>query len=164
MVKKRICAKCGEKLREDTKFCYKCGERAEYIKVTPEKNQKEVEVEVDAIAEGKRQLRGTKIFMWVNIVGGGIFILYSLISWVPLIDVGYVSVALLIYLFLGSIFLVPPLFVIRGIKNRLPYTVPLVRVVLIISMLNIPVGTIIGVILWIRINNPYAKLYLNYAR
>ena len=50
-----------------------------------------------------------------------------------------------------------------GIIKRKPFSVTFTRVILIITMFGFPLGTIIGVTLWKRINHPLAKKYLNYG-
>jgi hypothetical protein len=49
-----------------------------------------------------------------------------------------------------------------AIAKRKPFAVPFTRAMLIISMFLFPIGTIIGEVLWSRINNPFSKKYLNY--
>jgi hypothetical protein len=49
-----------------------------------------------------------------------------------------------------------------GIAQKKPFAVPFTRAMLIVSMFWVFIGTIIGAVLWSRINNPYAKKYLNY--
>jgi hypothetical protein len=50
-----------------------------------------------------------------------------------------------------------------GIIKRKPFAVIYTRVMLILTMFSFPIGTIIGAVLWQRINHPLAKKYLNYG-
>ncbi|MCL4385044.1 MAG: hypothetical protein M1326_01845 [Cyanobacteria bacterium] len=67
--------------------------------------------------------------------------------------IGFIAVAVLLVLF--SIAL-------TGIKSRRRNSYQFMMAMLIISMLWIPVGTIVGAILLARINNDLTKKYLNY--
>jgi hypothetical protein len=51
--------------------------------------------------------------------------------------------------------------VIFGINKRKKFSVKLIRALLILTMLSFPIGTVIGVLLLRRINNPIVKLYFN---
>jgi hypothetical protein len=53
---------------------------------------------------------------------------------------------------------------IIGIYNKKAFSVKLVRALLILTMLSIPIGTIIGGVLLRRINNPLVKKYFNYIK
>ena len=51
-----------------------------------------------------------------------------------------------------------------GLYMRKAWAIPLGRAGLVVTMVVFfPVGTIFGAILWKRINDPFAKKYLNYA-
>ena len=50
---------------------------------------------------------------------------------------------------------------IFGLNNRKKFSVKLIRVLLILTMFSLPIGTIIGALLLRRINNPIVKLYLS---
>jgi len=121
----------------------------------------------EEIAEAKRQLGGIKILLWLQICGGGLISLIVFISFmVSLFESG--DPAEVFGMFIGvilitEIYLLPQIFAILGIKNKRPYAVILIRVILILTMLNIPVGTIIGAILWSRVNHPITKKYLCYG-
>jgi uncharacterized Tic20 family protein len=69
---------------------------------------------------------------------------------------------LAIGLFFVATFLVLYIIALVSIKNRKRFAYPFMMTMLIISMLSVPVGTIVGAILLTKINNELTKKYLNY--
>lgn len=104
------------------------------------------------LLEGLNQLLGIKIFIWFIIVCGGIYFC------ILLFEEPLMALLLLVILILPSIFS------LIGIKNRRPYTVILVRFLLVLIFPYFPIGTFIGSILWNKINHPATKIYLNYYK
>ena len=122
-------------------------------------------VSVDEISDARKQLGGIKVWSWFVIVFSGLFfIVLSTVGIVqdlpempqvsPTIGLSFAAVVWL------ALFIVP----LIGIAKRKSFAVPLTRYMLIISMFLFPIGTIIGAVLWKRINHPSVKKYLNYNR
>ena len=166
MVKEKVCPKCGNTLREYAVFCDICGN-----KVKPEISFNESILQDNheyGISEGKRQLGGIEALLWISIVGGGILAIYAIISFLLVLSEisteGQVFGLMIVYGgFFIALLLLLPVMCIRSIKKRYPHGVPLIRAYLVLIMFVVPVGTIIGVILWKRINHPAAKAYFNYS-
>jgi hypothetical protein len=87
------------------------------------------------------------------------------ITWtpIPLSITSMFLISFISYIFIFSLFIVLYTISLVGIIKRRPFAVPFTRGMLIVTMLGFPIGTIIGVVLWRRINNPVAKKYLNYG-
>jgi hypothetical protein len=122
----------------------------------------------------KKYLVGIRIWLWTALVITSIIIIISIfiLAWTlrsmsilhPSPDVIYPP-----FLIPGSIFgiivgaAVITLYAITifGINKRKKFSVKLIRVLLILTMLSFPIGTVIGALLLRRINNPIVKLYLS---
>jgi len=120
---------------------------------------------VDEISDARKQLSGIKAWSWFVIVFSGLFfIVLTIVDIVqnlpempqvsPTIGLSFAAAVWL------ALFIVP----LIGIVKRKSFAVPLTRYMLIISMFLFPIGTIIGAVLWKRINHPSVKKYLNYNR
>jgi len=120
-----------------------------------------------AIRHLYRQLSGVRGWLWFLIIIFGLVTItvpfaiaaqpgtYATISQ----KVGGTIGLIIAYAIITGIFIIP----LVGLLKRKPFSVPYSRVILVISMFWIPIGTIIGAILWKRINHPLAKKYLNYG-
>jgi len=69
---------------------------------------------------------------------------------------------LVFYFFFYGVTLLLFIFAQLGIKNHKPYTVPLVRTVLVLGCFSLIGLIMVLVTFWKRIYNPYTKKYLNY--
>ena len=139
-----------------------------------------IELTGEELREGNKQLGGIRIWYWI----ASIFTLISII--INAIYIPYIPYIYLTYRRLGInleqiisqrtfilfiivnivvvfIFLIILIIGLVGLKNRRPYSIPLGRAILVLTMLNVPIGTIIGAILWGRLRHPAAKKYLNYG-
>ncbi|TET14404.1 MAG: hypothetical protein E3J77_04715 [Actinobacteria bacterium] len=157
------CPSCSKPIKKDAVVCPRCGVQVKELKTSVETMAMTPEEEIE---EGRKQLGGVKILMWWNVIAIGIVcVIYFFIGIVTSITeedpMNFLIVIFAIFIF--GIFSIPAIFALSGIKNRKLYTVNLVRVLLVLTMFNIPVGTIIGAVLWSRINHPLAKKYLNYS-
>ncbi|MBA7509949.1 hypothetical protein ES705_01923 [subsurface metagenome] len=161
------CPSCAKPIKKDAVVCPHCGVQIKELKVppvvkllTPEEEQ----------AEGRNQLGGIKIFCWLVILVLAICsIVFILVSTLLILveEAYYVAdaivppIIILIFIFGPSmaLYIIP----LIGIIKRRPYSVPFTRAMLIITMFGFPIGTIIGISLWRRINHPLARKYLNYG-
>ena len=131
-----------------------------------------VELSKEKIKEGRKQLGGIRILYWFEIVISAILIIaivppsmtaeYIVPLGLPVL-LTQVILALTVEMVFAGIFLVLSIIALVGIKRRRPYSIPLGRALLVLLMFNIPIGTIIGAILWKRFSHPEAKKYLNYG-
>ncbi|MEA2015877.1 MAG: hypothetical protein U9O59_04120 [Actinomycetota bacterium] len=139
-----------------------------------------VELTGEELREGNRQLGGIRVLYWVilslSVISTMINIFY--IFYIPNLYLMYLRMGLnleemmpqrifvLIVVFniiLNLIYITIAVIALIGMKNRRSYSVPLGRVILVLTMFSVPVGTIAGAILWGRLSNPAAKKYLNYG-
>jgi len=125
----------------------------------------------------KKYLVGIKIWFWIAIFLTAIIIIISSLSLItnlhnmsilpPSNDVIYIP-----FIIPGSIFgisagaIVLALYItaIIGIIKKKTFSIKLGRALLILTILSIPIGTIIGAVLLRRINNPLVKKYFNYIK
>ena len=136
------------------------------------------ELTKNELKDGKKELEGVLVLCWVMaiLLGIGIFIGISWGPWnfitsyleapfsMSAITSNVADIASFPFRMSYSL-LLPALYIVEliGIKQRKSFAVPLGRAVLVVTMVFFfPVGTIIGGILWNRINHPLAKRYLNY--
>ncbi len=121
-------------------------------------SQKEIE------EEGRKQLGGIKILIWVILVITSIVFLFylslSIGAFFEDIAEGF-SFLIAIFLLYGSRCLLCILSLV-GIQKRKAYSVPIVRSILVLLCFNLIGLILVLTIFWQRINNPYTKLYLNY--
>jgi len=130
------------------------------------------ELKKDELDEGKKQLGGIRILYWFEIVISAIVFIaivppsmtaeYIVPLGLPVLLTQVIS-ALTVAMVFAGIFLVLSIIALVGIKRRRPYSIPLGRALLVLLMFNIPIGTIIGAILWKRFSHPASKKYLNYS-
>ena len=176
------CKYCGEKLNDEAEYCKGCGKKLaipEQLKafeseqitkseLEPKKDSLKtyavVESNEEILAEGKKQLGGIVIFLWVLISLMSIFVLISLfVSCESMfVEDFYSGLDLLFYTFIYGGILSLFIFAQLGIKKRKPFAVPLIRIILILGCSSLVGIILVLVIFWKRINNPYAKKYLNY--
>jgi uncharacterized Zn finger protein (UPF0148 family) len=121
----------------------------------------------DILEEGRFQLSGVRgfygffiaIYTIAYITGTIILIVNGnrafgepgfFMSTLIIIAVAYIAILVL--------YIIP----LAGINQRKPFSIPFTRVMLIFSMFNFPIGTIIGGVLWKRMRHPATKKYLNY--
>ncbi len=129
------------------------------------------ELKKDELGEGKKQLKGIRILYWFEIVISAILFIaivppsvtaeYIAPLGLPVLLTQVIS-ALTVAMVFAGIFLVLSIIALVGIKRRRPYSIPLGRALLVLLMFDIPIGTIIGAILWKRFSHPASKKYLNY--
>lgn len=89
----------------------------------------------EELSEGYNQLVGVRIWFSFQIAFCIIAIIYGVYN------------LYLTGIIIALIFLAMLIIALFGIKDRRPYSVPLSRAILILTMLGIPIGTIVGVIL-----------------
>jgi len=125
----------------------------------------------------KKYLVGIKVWFWIAIVLTAIIIIISSLSLItnlrnmsilpPSDDVIYIPFIIPGSIFgisVGTIVLALYIMAIIGINKKKTFSVKLVRALLILTILSIPIGTIIGAVLLRRINNPLVKKYFNYIK
>jgi len=160
------CPECGKPVKKDAVVCINCGVQLKELKVSQPSPVNAPPVVKDMLEEGRLQLSGIRGFYWFFIVINTMAYFAATISLIiGIIDVNdysrYFKIAIIIitavYLVLLILYIIP----LTGIIQRKPFSVPFTRAMLIISMFNFPIGTIIGSVLWKRINHPAAKKYLN---
>jgi Tol biopolymer transport system component len=160
------CPECGKPVKKDAVVCINCGVQLKELKVSQPSPVNTSPVVKDMLKEGRLQLRGIRGFYWFFIVIYTIaYFATNIILIIGIIDVNdysrYFKIAIIIitavYIVLLILYIIP----LIGIIQRKPFSVPFTRAMLIISMFNFPIGTIIGGVLWKRINHPAAKKYLN---
>jgi hypothetical protein len=121
----------------------------------------------DILEEGRLQLSGIRGFYGFFIA---IYTLAYIAGFITLIVrsniifgfPGFFKSTLIIITVAYIVILILYAIPLSGINHRKPFSVPFTRVMLIISMFNFPIGTIIGGVLWKRMSHPAAKKYLNY--
>jgi len=152
------CPGCGRPVKREAVICPHCGVQVrelkvyaetEYTKAKPLSSEEELE-------EGRRQLGGVKVFFWFIVVAEGL----CLIGFTPTLfnDTGLGPLIFSFGIWMGL-----SIIAMAGIIKRRRWSVPFTRAALIITMFSFPIGTIIGAVLWKRINHPLAKRYLNYG-
>ncbi len=139
-----------------------------------------VETDKKELKEGKKQLEGVLILCWIMAILTGLAV-FSGFNWgwgSAGFITKYINEPFTIYAardFIEGLvtfparivysLVVPALYVVEliGIYNRRSFAIPLGRAVLVITMVFFfPVGTIVGAILWKRVNNDISKKHLNY--
>jgi hypothetical protein len=124
--------------------------------------------------EAADSLGGVKIWFIIEIVVYSIAVLTLLILSivVPIIvarsgsnTAGIVGslAGLLIGFVMVAVFLILFIITLSAINKRSRNSYQFMIAMLIISMLSVPVGTIVGAILFTKINNELTKKYLNYS-
>ena len=160
------CPECGKPVRKDAVVCINCGVQLKELKVSQPSPVNAPPVVKDTLEEGRLQLSGIRGFYWFFIVIYTMaYFATNIILIIGIIDVNdysrYFKITIIIitavYIVLLILYIIP----LIGIIQRKPFSVPFTRAMLIISMFNFPIGTIIGSVLWKRINHPAAKKYLN---
>ena len=163
------CSNCENTVNKGELYCSKCGAKFVWKNkldspiATPIYTGDESEEEI--LIEGKKQLGGIVILLWVLIGIGSLgFISNFFIGCAALYEEGLSSGFdyLISTFFFTGVPLLLFIFAQLGIKKRKPYTVPLVRTLLILGCFSLVGLILVLVIFWKRINNPYAKKYLNY--
>jgi len=157
------CPNCAKPIHKEAVICPNCGVQIKELKTTIEAAPI---VPVDEFAEGQRQLGGIKVWFWLVIVAFGLFfIIFSITILTQRTGglTGMSQASSMVGLFFATaipiaLYIVP----LVGIAQRKPFAVPFTRAMLIVSMFWVFIGTIVGAVLWSRINHPSAKKYLNY--
>ena len=158
------CPSCAKPIKKDAVVCPNCGVQIKELKVTPEVIALTPEQE---LTEGRNQLVGIKVWFWIIIVIFGLFLIIF-----PIVvaaqgtqELTGMPLASFIITFVFSLGIWLALFIIPlvGMAKRKPFSVNFTRAMLVITMFWFPIGTIIGGVLWKRINHPLAKKYLNYG-
>jgi len=161
------CPSCAKPIKKDAVICPSCGVQIKELKVSGEVTTMTPEQELE---EGRRQLGGVRAYYWFVIV---VLALYMMV-FVPIIVFSPYTVEgiytvfstiqnMLIMIFGFGIAMAIYIIPLVGIIKRKPFAVIYTRVILILTMFSFPIGTIIGAVLWQRINHPLAKKYLNYG-
>ena len=156
------CKKCGNKILSSANQCDVCGEIAQvkrykgpttsYTEIKPSTN---ISNEHSVVYEGKRQLVGIRIILWIN------FALSLLLTLLFITGINASGVLMFLTIFyLINLMLV--IIALAGISKRKQYAVIFTRIVLIIFMIYIPAGTILGAIFWHKTTLQIVKKYLNY--
>ncbi|MHB8277096.1 MAG: serine/threonine-protein kinase [Candidatus Humimicrobiaceae bacterium] len=163
------CKKCGNKIMSSANQCDVCGEivQAKRYKdsITPHteiKPSANISNDYSVVYEGKRQLVGIKIILWINFA---LTLLWTLISTTTMASTFNTIQGSGFYIFLTIVYLINLMLVVialTGISKRKSYAVIFTRIVLIIFMFYFPVGTILGAIFWHRMTLQIVKNYLNY--
>ena len=161
------CPSCAKPIKKDAVVCPNCGVQIKELKVSGEVRTTTPEQELE---EGRRQLGGIKVYYWFAIVLIGLYLLV----FVPITftsnsvegfnaafftSLQYLPVMVIVFSIWMAVYVIP----LIGIIQRKPFSVIYTRVLLIITMFYFPIGTIIGAVLWGRINHPLAKKYLNFG-
>ena len=151
------CPGCGRPIKREAVICPHCGVQVRELKVYAETEYAETYPlsPEEELEEGRRQLGGVKVFLWCEIVSSAMGIFFISTKGDPEETLS----AMVVFGFFMAIFIIA----LRGIINRRPYSVPFIRFLLIPMFVAFPIGTIIGAVLWKRINHPLAKRYLNYG-
>ncbi len=163
------CSNCGNIVRRGDIYCSKCKAKLVWKENSTSRVITKVytgeESEEEIILEGKKQLGGIVILLWVLIGMGSLgFIINFFSSFATMFEEDFYSgFGLLIFAFLFyGVTLLLFIFAQVGIKNRRPYTVPLVRTILVLGCFSIVGLVLVLVVFWGRIKSPFAKRYLNY--
>ena len=161
------CPSCAKPIKKDAVICPNCGVQVKELKVSAEVKTMTPEQELE---EGKRQLGGVKAYYWFVIVVMALYMMVfiPIIVFSPYTVEGIYTVFstiqnMLIMIFGFGIAMAIYVIPLVGIIKRKPFAVIYTRVMLILTMFSFPIGTIIGAVLWQRINHPLAKKYLNYG-
>ena len=161
------CRHCGKEIIEDSKFCRHCGFNVEDIENKQIENQpgKEESKNIDDNTlirfETDRQLFGIKVILIMSIVNYSYAFILSLYTSYNTNSIDGVLLFLLIIIIGGSI-LISSL-ALHAYNHKKSYALPLLRAALIIfSILVLPIGLIILLIFWRRLNLPILKEYLGY--
>jgi hypothetical protein len=161
------CPSCAKPIKKDAVICPNCGVQVKELKVSGEVTTMTSEQELE---EGKRQLGGVRAYYWFVIVVMALYMMVfiPIIVFSPYTVEGIYTVFstiqnMLIMIFGFGIAMAIYIIPLVGIIKRKPFAVIYTRVMLILTMFSFPIGTIIGAVLWQRINHPLAKKYLNYG-
>ncbi|OFW52336.1 MAG: hypothetical protein A2163_10025 [Actinobacteria bacterium RBG_13_35_12] len=161
------CPSCAKPIKKDAVICPNCGVQVKELKVSGEVTTMTSEQELE---EGKRQLGGVRAYYWFVIVVMALYMMVfiPIIVFSPYTVEGIYTVFstiqnMLIMIFGFGIAMAIYVIPLVGIIKRKPFAVIYTRVMLILTMFSFPIGTIIGAVLWQRINHPLAKKYLNYG-
>ncbi len=139
-----------------------------------------IELTGEELRDGNEQLGGIRIWFWIAAVLTAIGVIFNTIyifslpslykmywqlgiNMEQVVPIRTLTMFFILSIITGLIFVTLLIIALVGIKRRKPYTVPLGRAILVLTMLSVPVGTIIGAILWGRLRHPAAKKYLNYG-
>ena len=163
------CSNCGNIVKSGDSYCSKC--RAKLVwknkldspTATPIYTGDQSKEEI--LTEGKKQLGGIVILLWFLIGFLSIVLLSFLIQscWIIFEEDLYTGLDDFLFysVTIGGIlafFIITQL----GIKNQRPYAVPFTRITLVLGCFTLVGLFVVLTIFWKRINNPYAKKYLNY--
>lgn len=162
------CSNCGNIVKRGDVYCSNC--RAKLIWKEPEQQATSLaytgkETEEEVLSEGKKQLGGIVILLWVLIGMGSLGLIIAFFtSCATMFEEDFYAGlgSLILALILYGVTLLLFIFAQLGIRNRKPYTVPLVRTILVIGCFNLVGLILVLVIFWRRINNSFSKRYLNY--
>ena len=161
------CPSCAKPIKKDAVICPNCGVQVKELKVSGEVTTMTSEQELE---EGRRQLGGVRAYYWFVIVVMALYMMVfiPIIVFSPYTVEGIYTVFstiqnMLIMIFGFGIAMAIYIIPLVGIIKRKPFAVIYTRVMLILTMFSFPIGTIIGAVLWQRINHPLAKKYLNYG-
>jgi len=161
------CPSCAKPIKKDAVICPSCGVQIKELKVSGEVTTMTSEQELE---EGRRQLGGVRAYYWFVIVVMALYMMVfiPIIVFSPYTVEGIYTVFstiqnMLIMIFGFGIAMAIYIIPLVGIIKRKPFAVIYTRVMLILTMFSFPIGTIIGAVLWQRINHPLAKKYLNYG-
>ena len=161
------CPSCAKPIKKDAVICPNCGVQVKELKVSGEVTTMTSEQELE---EGRRQLGGVRAYYWFVIVVMALYMMVfiPIIVFSPYTVEGIYTVFstiqnMLIMIFGFGIAMAIYVIPLVGIIKRKPFAVIYTRVMLILTMFSFPIGTIIGAVLWQRINHPLAKKYLNYG-
>lgn len=155
------CPSCAKPINKNAVVCPNCGVQIKELKTAPEV---QVMSEEDELKEGERQLSGIKVFyIFFSVVY--FFTCIALVITTIVNPSGDIPAGASVFGIIIAFIIVIALYIIPfvGVMKRKPFSVPFTRVMLILTMFNFPIGTIIGGILWKRINHSFAKKYLNYG-
>lgn len=155
------CPGCGRPIKREAVICPNCGVQVRELIVSSSDETVSAEASPlspeEELEEGRRQLGGLKVFLWFIVVA-------EVLCLIVLTPTMFNDTRLLVPLiFSFGIWMILFLIPLIGIIKRRRWSVPLTRAVLIFFMLSaFPISTIIGIVLWKRINHPLAKRYLNH--
>ena len=165
------CPSCAKPIKKDAAVCPYCGVQIKEIKVSAETIALTPEQETEV---GKKLVSGIKVFYWVVVIILGITLIAVIINDSRIIGEsesiaismstgGLIFLRIIWGIFLFGVMMALYIIPLVGINKRRAYSVPFTRAMLVLTMFGFPVGTIIGVVLWKRINHPLAKKYLHYG-
>jgi len=161
------CPSCGKPISKDAVVCPKCGVQVKELKVSQTSTESKTITPEEEMREGSIQLSGVRGWFWfmsvifaLNLIALPVVVFIQPNTYDNAIQVMGSVIGIIIG---GGIWLALFAVPLAGVIKREPFSVPFVRVMLVITMFFFPIGTIIGAVLWKRINHPLAKKYLNYG-